>query len=154
MNRRSQQFGAILPLVVVGLGLLFIGLAWNGAAGVLDFRAQFPYLLSGGLVGLGFIILGSSLILTQSARKDRMHLEAKLDRIADLLDRAIADQGPGALPSDIAGLVAAGSASYHVPGCRLVEGRESVEYLTPAEARERSLTPCRVCKPAGEPAAL
>lgn len=154
MNRRSQQFGAVLPLVLIGLGLLAIGLAWNGAAGLTDLRAQFPYLLSGGLLGISLVVFGSALMLTQSARGERIRLEAKLDQVIEAIDRAAGETGPGAVPADVTGLVAAGSASYHIPGCRLVEGRESVEYLTPTEARDRALTPCRVCKPAGEPAAL
>jgi len=41
----------------------------------------------------------------------------------------------------------AGSASYHVPGCRLVDGREDARYLLPTEARARGLSACRVCRP-------
>lgn len=154
MERRSLQFGAVLPLVLVGLGLLSIGLAWNGAAGLVDIRAQFPYLLSGSFLGISLVIFGSALMVTQSARGERLRLEAKLDQVVEAIDRAGGEAGPGAVPADVTGLVAAGSASYHIPGCRLVEGRDTVEYLTPAEARDRALTPCRVCKPAGEPASL
>jgi hypothetical protein len=50
-------------------------------------------------------------------------------------------------PRDVSGLVVAGTASFHVPGCRLVDGREATAYLTPAEAVERRLKPCRVCSP-------
>lgn len=154
MERRSQQFGAVLPLVLVGLGLFSIGLAWNGAAGLTDLRAQFPYLLSGSFLGISLVIFGCALMITQAARGERMRLEAKLDQVVEAIDRAAGESGPGAVPADVTGLVAAGSASYHIPGCRLVEGRDTVEYLTPTEARDRALTPCRVCKPAGEPASI
>ena len=50
-------------------------------------------------------------------------------------------------PANLAGLVVAGSASYHTPGCKLVDGREEVTYLTPEEAKARWLSPCRVCQP-------
>ncbi|MCW2573106.1 MAG: hypothetical protein JWO88_3164, partial [Frankiales bacterium] len=53
----------------------------------------------------------------------------------------------GSVPSDVDGLFAAGTASYHVPGCRLVDGREEVTYVTAAEAAARDLKPCRVCQP-------
>jgi hypothetical protein len=154
MERRSRQFGAVLPLVLVGLGMLSIGLAWNGASGLTDLRAQFPYLLSGSFLGISLVVFGSALMLTQSARGERIRLEAKLDQVVDAIERAGGESGPGAVPADVTGLVAAGSASFHVPGCRLVEGRETVEYLTPAEAAARQLTPCRVCKPAEATASL
>lgn len=154
MDRRTRQFGAVLPLVLVGLGMLSIGLAWNGASGLTDLRAQFPYLLSGSFLGISLVTFGSALMLTQSARAERIKLEAKLDQVVDAIERASGDAGPGSIPADATGLVAAGSASYHVPGCRLVEGRETIDYLTADEARARQLTPCRVCKPAGETAAL
>ncbi len=50
-------------------------------------------------------------------------------------------------PSDLAGLVVAGSASYHVPSCKLVQGRDELTYLTAEEARADHLAPCRVCQP-------
>ena len=53
----------------------------------------------------------------------------------------------GPAPKDASGLVIAGTASYHVPSCRLVDGRDDATYLTPAEARSGDLKPCRVCQP-------
>jgi methylphosphotriester-DNA--protein-cysteine methyltransferase len=50
-------------------------------------------------------------------------------------------------PQDASGLVIAGTASYHVPGCRLVDGREESSYLTAEEALAGNLKPCRVCQP-------
>jgi methylphosphotriester-DNA--protein-cysteine methyltransferase len=55
--------------------------------------------------------------------------------------------GVGSVPSDVDGLFAAGTASYHVPGCRLVDGREEISYVTAAEAQASDLKPCRVCQP-------
>jgi len=151
------QFGAKLAVVLIALGLLAIGAGYNGAASQLNFVSQFPYLLSGGILGLALVIIGGALLVVQGAREDRARLEAKLDVLTDVLSRsgglgsgggvALAPGGP--LPENLSGLVAAGSASYHVPGCRLVDGRESVSYLTPAEARARALKPCRVCSPDG-----
>ena len=54
--------------------------------------------------------------------------------------------GVGSVPSDVDGLFAAGTASYHRPDCRLVDGREEISYVTAAEAGPRP-RPCRV--PAG-----
>ena len=152
------QFGAKLAVILIGLGLLAIAGGWNGAASQKSLLFAFPYLLSGGLIGLALVITGAALMVAQSAREDRARLEAKFDALLDAVHSsggigagpAPAVGGPrtaNGAPIDVSGLVVAGSASYHVPGCRLVDGREDVSYLTPAEARTRDLKACRVCQP-------
>ena len=149
MNRPGFSFGALggkAGLVLAGLGLLAIGIGWNGAAGQLALLGQMPYLISGGLLGLALVILGAAMLIVQSAREDRAMLEAKLDLLAEAVLEAGGRTRPDA-PGDVSGLVVAGTASYHVPGCRLVDGREETTYLTPQEAVGRGLKPCRVCQP-------
>lgn len=133
-----------LPVIFIALGLLAIGIGYNGAAGYTATAAQFPYLISGGVLGLGLIIVGVGMMISQSAREDSQRVEALLQAlvtspaITSTLDEA---------PQDASGLVVAGTSSYHLPTCRLVDGRGGSEYLTADEARARSLSPCRVCKP-------
>jgi len=160
LNSHLAAFGGKLALIIIGLGLLAIGIGWNGAAGgggqvpvkqadgstikITDSRAQFPWLLSGGFLGLGLIVVGSALLVTQSNRADRARIEAKLDEVVDALG------GPSrrsAVPADVSGLVAAGSTSYHRPDCRMIDGRDDTEFLTPEEAVDRGLAACRICVP-------
>jgi hypothetical protein len=153
------QFGAKLAVILIGLGLLAIAGGWNGAASQTSLLFAFPYLLSGGLLGLSLVITGAALMVAQSAREDRARLEAKFDALLDAVHGAggVAGGAPAGVatgprtaagaPIDVSGLVVAGSASYHAPGCRLVDGREDVNYLTPAEAQSRDLKACRVCQP-------
>lgn len=145
VQRGLNRFGGRLAALIVLAGLVAIAIGWNGAAGLLDLRAQFPYLISGGIAGLALVILGSALMIVQAHREDRARLEAKLDQVIDALG-AGTSFAP-VTPQDLTGLVVAGSASYHFPGCRLVDGREEVAYLTPEEARARYLAPCRICQP-------
>lgn len=141
------RFGSPLTIVLIGIGLLAIAIGANGIRSNGTVVQQMPYLLTGGVVGLAFVVFGSAYLVVQNARQDRARLEAKLDEvIAALADVSLAS-GASALPADVSGLVVAGTASYHVPGCRLVDGREQVQYLTPDEAISRNLKPCRVCQP-------
>ncbi len=161
VRNNLANFGGRLAVLLIGVGLLAILLGWNGAASDIRVAAQIPYLISGLGVGLGMVGVGVGVMVVQSAREDRARLEAKLDVLVDAVTRSggsystLLDNGtpaagmaaPAAVPPDLAGLVIAGSASYHVPGCKLVDGREEVTYLTPDEARARWLSPCRVCQP-------
>jgi hypothetical protein len=150
MNKPGISFGALggkAGLALAGVGLLAIGIGWNGAAGQLSLLGQLPYLISGGLIGLALVTLGAAMLVVQSAREDRALLEAKLDQLVEALGESGSGRVKADAPGDVSGLVVAGTASYHVPGCRLVDGREETSYLTPAEAAGKGLKACRVCQP-------
>lgn len=154
LQARLAGFGGRTALLVIALGLLVIALGYNGIAGaaingIVDVRAQLPYLLSGGIFGISLVIVGAALMVTQSVRDDRVRLEAKLDQ---LIEAQLAGAGTSrsAVPADVEGLFAAGAASFHLPTCRLVDGREETTYVTEAEASAQGLKPCRVCRPVAE----
>ena len=148
-------FGGTVAVVLVAAGLLVIGIGWNGAAGsgsyvngVPDIRAQLPWLISGGCLGVALVVIGAALMVTQSHRTDRARLEARLEELSDAL-RAMGGAPPRGRgrAGAATGMVVAGASSYHRPDCRLVEGRDDAEHLAPAEAQARGLSPCRICKP-------
>ena len=56
-----------VAMTVAGFGTIF--LAWNGAASIDRPTGQFPYLISGGLVGLGLIIGAMAVLYLQTARQ-------------------------------------------------------------------------------------
>ncbi len=146
------KFGSPVGVVLVAVGILAVAVGWNGAASQTSVIAQVPYLLSGGLIGLSFVVVGAAMIVVTAAREDRARLEGKLDELIEVMAASAAAGPASSAPRDVAGLVVAGTASYHLPGCRLVDGREETGYLTPAEARAQALKPCRVCSPDSEPA--
>ena len=141
------KLGGKAGLALAAIGLIAIAFGWNGAAGQTSTLAQMPYILSGGLVGIAFVILGAAMLVVQSNREDRALLETKLDLLAEAFLKGQGRTTKADAPGDVSGLVVAGSASYHMTGCRLVDGREETSYLTPAEARGRDLKACRVCQP-------
>ncbi len=153
MRSGFGKFGGRLAVILMAVGFIAIAFGYNGASSDARIAAQFPYLISGGLVGIAFITIGAALFVTQAYREERMRLEAKLDELISVIAKGGGIGGGlgggrvAPTPQDLAGLVVAGSASYHTPGCRLVDGREEVDYLTPEEARSRLLQACRVCQP-------
>jgi hypothetical protein len=147
MNRYSPgKLGGTLSIVFVAIGLLLIGLGYNGVAGHIDLREQLPYLVSGGFLGVALVVFGTGLMINHSAREDRQRMEAVLLQLLEAQQGATGAL-PARVPSDADGLFAAGAASYHKPGCRLVDGREEIGYVTATEAVARDLAPCRVCQP-------
>ena len=154
---RPGAMGGGFGLVVVAAGLLVIGIGWNGAAGaggeingVPNLSAQLPWLLSGGILGLGLVVFGAALVIVHNARVDRARLESKLDELVDALGNSGGNSGTAArmvTPSSAAGIFAAGGSSYHRPDCRLVTGRGDIAYVTGAEVISRDLNACRVCRP-------
>ena len=149
MNRPGFSFGALggkAGLALAGIGLLVIGLGINVVTGQALIQGQLAALMSGGFIGIALVILGAAMLIVQNSREDRAALEAKLDLVAEAILEA-GGRVKADAPQDLSGLVVAGTASYHVPGCRLVDGREETTYLTPAEATGRGLKGCRVCQP-------
>ncbi len=146
MNPQFGRLGGKAGLALIAVGLGVIGVAYNAVASQTALLAQIPYIVSGGLIGLALVIVGAAVLVVNSARQDRALLEAKLDQLTDALLSSTG--GTRATPpSDASGLVVAGSASYHVPSCRLVDGREATHLLTPGEAEVQGLKACRVCQP-------
>jgi hypothetical protein len=150
-NLTPARFGGRLGLVVVALGLLVIGIGWDGAAGsggeinhVPVVQAQLPWLLSGGFLGLGIVILGAALVITNAQREGQHRLKTSLDALTQAIER---QNAASAVPDDLGGLVLAGSDSYHTSTCHLVRDRHDARPMTPEQAAAEGLTPCRVCHP-------
>jgi hypothetical protein len=147
---KSSLYAAV-TLVAVGFLLLFF--AWNGAASKDFIQGQFPYLLSGGLTGLGCILCGLALAVTQSFRRDLLTLGDKLDELLEQ-QRANASSGGAApalsaVPDAVAdGALVATGTTYHLPSCRTVRGRAGLDLVSIEQVEERGLAACRVCRPA------
>jgi hypothetical protein len=142
-----RLFGGRLGLAVMGLGLLVIGFGWYGISGrgaqvdgSTDVRAQLPYLVSGGFLGLALVVIGAALFVAHTSRLERARNEALLEARFAQLSEAL-----GVPVATAAGLVVAGGAAYHQPHCRLVDGREGQELVTVEAAEATGLRPCRIC---------
>ena len=80
MNRRQTLLGWAL----VTAGFAAIAAAWGQVQGTHVVAVQLSYLTSGGLVGLGLIVLGTGLIRADDLRAIREGVDELRDRINDL----------------------------------------------------------------------
>ena len=154
---RLDNVAARLGIGVALLGFVVMFIGWNGAASTNSVAGQIPYLISGGLVGLGLVVIGAAIIGVETSREDREALRKEVARLTEALEGSVvaATNGRKAAPKPAAeeapagkGQFLAGERSFHRPGCRLLEGREGqVERVTLEIAAKRRLSPCRVCEP-------
>src|SRR3954452_1195782 len=85
----GHQFGVLFCLA----GFVLVWVGWNGAASYDVATRQFPFLISGGVAGLGLIQIGVGLWIVQSQRAERAHLEdnlAGLNRVLETLVEVMA----------------------------------------------------------------
>src|SRR5205823_2802726 len=61
---------AVVFAAIVLAGLVAFGLAWRGAAAEMLVARQLPWLVSGGLGGLGLVATGSTLLAIHHRRRE------------------------------------------------------------------------------------
>ena len=91
----TEQRLLLAGWVLMPLGLVLVFVGWYGASGTNDLSDQIPYLLSGGLLGLGLTIAGAAMFVRYSlARYLRYWLlrliyeeRTSTDRIVEALER-------------------------------------------------------------------
>lgn len=141
---RQVRLGRILGLLFSVAGFVIITVAWNGSANLAYVDGQIPWMISGGLGGVGLIIFGSSLLVISSNRAERLSQDHRLQELArqlSIMGAAVETQGS---PN---GRVVAGKSTYHRPDCRLVKDRKDLDFITVTIAAAQGLSPCRVCNP-------
>lgn len=150
--------GSRLGLIIIAVGLVVIGVGWNGAAGsggevnhVPVVEAQLPWLLSGGFLGLGIIVLGAAMVVANAYRESEARLVARFEQLIGALESesVVATRSSPPATEARGDLVVAGTASFHRPDCRLVKGRAEARLIETSSAVALGLTPCRICRPAG-----
>jgi hypothetical protein len=143
------RLGRVLGLLFIAGGFVLIGFAWNGAASRNFIQGQFPYLISGGVTGLGLIVTGSVLLLIATARAERQVVTDKFDELSLLLSRTLNRMQVASSNGSSEGQeqVIAGSSTYHRPGCKILEGKKNLTTLSVDQAVAEGLTACRACDP-------
>ncbi|MDQ3953068.1 MAG: hypothetical protein M3279_08915 [Actinomycetota bacterium] len=145
---RRVYAGRLLGLLFVTAGFVVIGKAWDGAASINFTTGQFPYLLSGGFMGLGLVVTGCTLLLLATVRGEREVMSQKFDEVTKLLSRSLTRMQ--ASSNGLAGSgeqVVAGETTYHRADCKVLQGKTGLAPVTLEQAVAEGLTPCRVCEP-------
>jgi len=142
--REVERWLLILGAFLLIFGVAAIGLAWWGASHTPFVFEQIPYLISGGLLGLGLAFAGGFLYfgywltrLIAQNREQGARLERVLEEIKDTL--------VSAQRSEDTFVVTAGGTMFHRPDCKLVTGRDDLREVA---AAEDGLKPCKLCSPA------
>jgi hypothetical protein len=153
--RGVESILAIVSAVVLPLGLAMILLGWYGAAHSSYLFEQVPYLISGGLLGLGLVMAGGLLYFGSWIARSAAQQQKQGEEVAELL-REIRDgmrTGPATVPSARKAAGRNGSSPFvatakggmvHRPDCAVVAGRDD---LRPISASGEGLAPCSLCSP-------
>lgn len=96
MKNGWPKLGGLLGIAYCIAGFVLIFLGWNGAASNDSVSAQTPYVISGGIAGLGLVVLGAALIVAHSLRTDRVELRGSIEDLRAAVDRL----GDGASATD------------------------------------------------------
>ncbi|MDQ1397310.1 MAG: hypothetical protein QOG64_2569, partial [Acidimicrobiaceae bacterium] len=154
--------------------LVLVLLGWYGAAHSPFLFQQIPYLVSGGVLGMAFVIAGGFCYfgfwltkLVYEGREQNEALLAALERVEARLgpvgmpaSRSPNGVSPGGSPAGPADEPANGSAPssmlvatasgtmMHRPDCSIVAGKDGLREVSPGDS---SLKPCRICEPTPQP---
>jgi len=161
-NLRTRQSMSSIPVdrwvliagaIMVPLGIALIVLGWYGAAHKALIIQQFPYLISGGILGLGLMITGGLAYfgywITRLVQENRTHtrdLIAAIDRLAQLAGEEDANGGGtvGRAAADGALVATATGTMLHRPDCPVVANRPGGRRV---KAGTRGYEPCKICEP-------
>jgi hypothetical protein len=152
--------------ILIPLGVIFILLAWYGAAHAREVQQQIPYMVSGSFIGLGCMVLGGFLYwghwLYRLYDQKELHHEEELGVLRELvgtLASTAAEGGahsplptPDGHPGTAAGtlLVTATGTVYHRAGCP-VTAHHPEDVRVAGAADLAGLHPCQICSPGSQP---
>ena len=144
---RMDRLLSLAGSVVLPLGLVAIFLGWYGAARTPLLFEQIPYLISGGLLGVGLMLGGGMLFfgswLARMAEQDRRTSQELMVALGDLRD-AVLTSSVSAAEASATGLVATPTGSMaHLPTCSVVAHRDDLV----AVRADDGLKPCKICDP-------
>lgn len=152
---RPARLALYVGIALAAVGAVVLYLGYNGAATNSLPQAQTPYVISGGLLGVGLMVIGTVVIALHVLLRVQADFRAEiaetrraLEEIGESFARQAVLGGTAATPSTNGTvMVTKSSSSYHRPDCRLVARAGHARPLAREEAGLAGLTPCRICRP-------
>lgn len=155
-----EQVLAIASAVLLPLGLAVMLLGWYGASHTPYLFEQVPYLISGGIIGLGFSVVGGLLYFGSWVARSASEQRGKNEEMAGIL-REIRDElrqnatAPAAAPTrrTASSSTSNGAKPFvatqrggmlHRPDCSVVAGRSDLKGIG---VSGDGLAPCTLCNP-------
>jgi hypothetical protein len=138
----------LITIALLGGGIVFVILGWYGAAHTNILTEQIPYLISGGLLGMGLIIVAGVMAAGASQERSTDDLRREIARALASMSSGAPDRGVRADAFSSNGhhvFVVQGGRSYHVAGCPILEGKQGVKELLPAQAASSGYAACKLC---------
>ncbi|MCW2542929.1 MAG: hypothetical protein JWM40_481 [Frankiales bacterium] len=145
---------AVASAVMLPLGLAVILLGWYGAAHTPYLFEQLPYLISGGLLGLGLAIVGGLIYfgswVARGAAQQQAQSAEVVELLRDVLDelrQASPDTGRRSRAAANGGapfVATARGGMLHRPDCGVVAGRDDLRAIS---SSGDGLKPCTLCRP-------
>lgn len=74
-----------IGVAVTALGFALLAVAWGGVAGEDNVALQVPYLVSGGLAGIGLILVGLTVVNVAAKRRDAALRQQQIEVLAAAL---------------------------------------------------------------------
>jgi hypothetical protein len=158
----SERTLMLLAGIVAPTGVALVLLGWHGASQTPNLCEQIPYLISGGLLGLGLVFLGSFFYfahwLTELVKEHRAQSTAVVEAIGRLEEAITKFGASGPSANGYAAPVARGAAAAvdevplvatirgtmaHRPECVVVAGKSGLRAVSAADG----LAPCKLCDP-------
>jgi hypothetical protein len=155
-----EQVLAVVSAVLLPLGIALIVLGWYGAAHTPYLFEQVPYLISGGLLGLGFALVGGLIYFGSWVARGAAQQQRQNDEVSELLRdiREELRQGAAAAPvparrtpasarngkSRAPFVATARGGMLHRPDCAVVAGRTDLRSIG---SSGDGLAPCTLCNP-------
>jgi hypothetical protein len=145
---------AVLGTIMVPVGIVVILLGWWGAAHTPFVFEQIPYLISGGLLGVGLLTGGGLLYLgswysrlAEQQREEGEKLRDAIKAVRQEIEYLPATLGGAGAASVEQSFVATKTGTmFHVPDCSVVAGRGDLRQVSASDG----LTPCKICQPTAE----
>ncbi|MBW3661724.1 MAG: hypothetical protein KY469_01385 [Actinobacteria bacterium] len=87
-----------IGLAVTAAGFALIAMTWGRVAPLDSVALQLPYLVSGGLTGLGLIIVGAVMLNVHAKRREAAQRERQTQQLLEILRRLSPETDDGSVP--------------------------------------------------------